>query len=174
MQKTFTRVLLPLVLFFAGYTLIASAQTAAGVQAGFRTLEGLINSFSTTVVVAFGSLLMAGAVVIFFMGIVQYLWGLREGDSAKAKAGSNFMLWGLVALFVMFSVYGIVKFGQNIFFSGQDVTTITVPKIKFDTAGGATPATPGPLGGGSSCCTNGVSCTLQNGAIGTCRSNICQ
>lgn len=167
MKKLLNRTVLSSFLFLAGSTLTVSAQT--GVEGGFRSLESLINTFSQTVVVAFGSLLMAGAVVIFFMGIVQYIWGLRSGDAGKAKVGSNFMLWGLVGLFVMFSVYGIVRFGQEIFFGkGTDITTITIPKIKFDNAGGST-------GNGNSVCV-AVSgscsnpCSMGSGVTGTCNS----
>ncbi len=169
MKKLLNRTVLSALLFITGSTLTVSAQT--GVEGGFRSLESLINTFSQTVVVAFGSLLMAGAVVIFFMGIVQYIWGLRSGDAGKAKVGSNFMLWGLVGLFVMFSVYGIVRLAQGIFFNNQDITTITIPKIKFDN-GGSTSNGNDPLGA-TACSTNGVSCTLRNGAAGTCRNNVC-
>lgn len=168
MKKLLNRTVLSALLFITGSTLTVSAQSTTGVQSGFKTLEGLINSFSQTVVVALGSLLMAGAVVIFFMGIVQYIWGLRSGDAGKAKVGSNFMLWGLVGLFVMFSVYGIVKLGQSIFFKDQDITTITIPKIKFDGAGGST-------GNGNSVCV-AVSgscsnpCSMGSGVTGTCNS----
>jgi hypothetical protein len=124
--------------------MVATAFAASSVETGFGTLAGLINTFSNTVVVALGTLLMGGAVVIFFIGIVNYVWGLREGDANKAKSGSTFMLWGLLALFVMFSVYGIVKFWQDTFFGkGADVTTIQIPKLKFEstgTSGGQSPS----------------------------------
>ncbi len=170
MKNPFNRTILASLLFATGSVLSVSAQGATGVQAGFGTLAGLIDSFSQTVVVAFGSLLMAGAVVVFFMGVVQYIWGLRSGDSGKAKVGSNFMLWGLVGLFVMFSVYGIVKLGQSIFFKDQDITTITIPKIKFDNTGGA----PSGGAGGTICkpvsgtCTS--PCAFAGGGSGTCNS----
>ncbi len=178
MKQLLNRTVLSSFLFLMGSTLTVSAQgTAATVKAGFGTFSDLIDSFSQTVVVAFGSLLMAGAVVIFFMGIVQYIWGLRSGSPGKAKTGSNFMLWGLLGLFVMFSVYGIVKLAQGIFFNNQDITTITIPKIKFDNAGGLNSGGGSPLGSGAvcgnSCATNNLSCTCSNGASGTCRNNVC-
>ncbi len=170
MKKILNRTVLASFLFATGSVLSVSAQGATSVQAGFGTFAGLIDSFSQTVVVAFGSLLMAGAVVVFFMGIVQYIWGLRSGDSGKAKIGSNFMLWGLVGLFVMFSVYGIVKLAQTIFFDKQDITTITIPKIKFDNTAGST-----SKGNGNSVCVavSGACsnpCSMGGGVTGTCNS----
>lgn len=178
MKKLLNRTILSSLLFIVGSTLTVSAQGASNIKGGFESLRDIINSFSETVVVALGTLLMAGAVVIFFMGIVQYIWGLRAGDAGKVKIGNSFMMWGLLGLFVMFSVYGIVKYAQNIFFQGQDITTITIPKIKFDNTGGSNPGAGSPLGSGavcgnSSCQTNGATCTCSNGAAGTCLSNLC-
>lgn len=142
--------------------------TATDVKAGFGTLKELIDEFTKSIVVSLGTLLMAGAVVIFFLGIVQYIWGLRQGNPEKVKTGNQFMLWGLVALFVMFSVYGIVKFAQGIFFKSGDVNTITIPEIKFNTS--STPAAgevcvPAPTTG----CSN--PCSMGNGQTGTCKNN---
>jgi hypothetical protein len=91
------------------------AQGVALVSNGFTNIGGLINSFTTNVVQALGTLALAAAVVVFFFGIVEYIWGVRNGDGAKAKTGSTFMIWGLVALFVMFSVWGIIYFAQTLF-----------------------------------------------------------
>ncbi len=166
MKKLLNRTLLASLLLIISSVFNVSAQGAASVQAGFSTLESLINSFSQTVVVAFGSLLMAGAVVVFFMGVVQYIWGLRSGDPGKAKVGSNFMLWGLIGLFVMFSVYGIVKLGQSIFFKDQDITTITIPKIKFDSTGASTGSGNSVCVPVSGSCSN--PCSMGSGVTGTC------
>lgn len=100
------------------------------VTQGFTTLGGLINSFTSTVVKALGSLFLAAAVVAFFYGIVQYIWALREGNGEKAKAGSTFMVWGLVALFVMFSVWGIIWYFQGIF-GIQGQTNVVIPQVQI-------------------------------------------
>ena len=39
------------------------------------------------------------------------------------------MTWGLVALFVMFSVYGIVRLSQSVLFNNKDVNTIDIPSF---------------------------------------------
>lgn len=147
-------------LFTSFVVLTAFAQTggAAGVTANasmaIGSVGGLINGFTQTVVKAIGGLFMAGAMVAFFYGIVEYIWGAREGKPDKIAAGNKFMTWGLVALFVMFSVYGIVKFGQGILFNGQDINTITIPDLNFKTGGpqtgvgGSTGGQQTGLGGG--------------------------
>jgi len=47
------------------------------------------------------------AVVVFFIGIVQYLYATSQGKKDGPKA--NMLLWGLIALFVIFSLWGILS-----------------------------------------------------------------
>ena len=60
-------------------------------------------------------------VVAFAMGLLVFLWGLVKfiyavGDEPKAKEnGRQLMVWGVVALFVMTSVYGLTTFIGDIF-----------------------------------------------------------
>ncbi len=67
-----------------------------------------------------------GAVVpiIIGIGVLVFLWGvilyvLNSNDAGKAK-GRTFMLWGIIALFVMVSVWGLVRLLQNSFLGEGD------------------------------------------------------
>lgn len=51
-------------------------------------------------------LIFALAVVIFFWGVVKFI---KESDSKEKEKGRTFMIWGIVALFVMVSVWGLVN-----------------------------------------------------------------
>jgi hypothetical protein len=129
-----------------------SAQTgntaAQSVAVGIGSIAGLVNAFTQTIVKALGSMFLALGVVAFFYGVVEYVWGLRKGDSTKVANGNKFMGWGLLSLFVMFSVYGIIKFGQNLIFQGTiDPNKIEIPDFIFNksaTTGGGGPVTPLP------------------------------
>lgn len=55
-------------------------------------------------------LLIGLAVVVFFYGLVKYIWG---GAEAKASAISS-MVWGVVAIAVMVSIWGLVGLLQDI------------------------------------------------------------
>lgn len=105
---------------------------------GLGTLTTVANTLADGVVTSLGYLFFTVAVVAFFWGIVQFIWAARNGDAGDGvKNGKQFMLWGLIALFVMFSVWGIIQFAQGVFgLSGQ--TTITIPNIQLL---GATPST---------------------------------
>ncbi len=51
--------------------------------------------------------------VAFLWGIAQFM--LHSAESGKREEGRKFMVWGVIALFVMMSVWGIVKFvGDNL------------------------------------------------------------
>jgi len=56
------------------------------------------------------------AFMLFVYGVVQYV--LNDADGAKRQQGKQFMLWGIIALTVMVSVWGLVRllggsFGLN-------------------------------------------------------------
>ena len=59
--------------------------------------------------------------LFFVWGLVQFLVDLRNGG--EHEEGKKHMLWGLVGMFVMASVYGIIALLDNTFeldaFSGQ-------------------------------------------------------
>jgi prepilin signal peptidase PulO-like enzyme (type II secretory pathway) len=53
--------------------------------------------------------IMAGlAVVYFFWGMGQFI--LHSGDPKTHEDGKQQMIWGVIALFVIFSIFGIVSF----------------------------------------------------------------
>jgi len=56
-------------------------------------------------------IVFALAVLGFFYGLVKYIFGAEQDKDAAKKT----MIWGVVALFVMASVWGLVNFiGDNV------------------------------------------------------------
>jgi len=171
MKKSFILALVSFTSFFF-LTSVASAQletSAAGAAQGISTFADLITRFTTQVISALGTFFLSAGVVAFFYGVVQYIWGLRQGDAGKAKIGNEFMIWGLVGLFVMFSVYGIIKIAQSLI-PGLNATVIDIPRVNFGGSGSAanpTPARPGTPGAYS--CYPSADC-VQNGVAGKCNT----
>ena len=60
------------------------------------------------------SLLIGIGLVIFLWGIVKYIY--QSGNSKAHTYGRDMMVWGLVAMFVMVSVWGILGLAQSAFF----------------------------------------------------------
>lgn len=58
-------------------------------------------------------LLFAAAFIMFFFGVVEFLAN-PESDEAKTK-GKRHMLWGIVGLTIMFSVWGLLSIVLNTF-----------------------------------------------------------
>jgi hypothetical protein len=110
--------------------------TAASAGNGILSLATLVRSITDNLIAALSTLFMSLALLAFFYGIVEYIWGKRQGDVNKTKVGNDFIKWALVALFCMFSVYGIIKFVQNTLSPGADWSTITIPNIIFNSGGG--------------------------------------
>ncbi len=76
-----------------------------------RDLQGLIVWVGQTLNLLI-PIMIAAALVAFFWGLVQYVWG--SGGEGGAK-GKGIMTAGLIALFIMVSVWGIIKLAQNTF-----------------------------------------------------------
>lgn len=121
--------------------LISNAQGAQQVVTGVSTVGSILNLVTNTIVSSLATLMLALAMVAFFFGIVQFIWGLREGEEKKITNGKQFMLWSVIALFVMFSIYGVIRLAQSISGVGSS-TIISIPTVRFGgTTGGTTGGT---------------------------------
>lgn len=138
MKKSFIVSAYSLLGFLLPFTTSAQA-TIAGAREGVTNLAGLVTAITTNLVAALGTLLLAAGVVAFFWGVVQYIWGVREGDGTKIKNGNQFMVWAVIALFVMFSVYGIIQVAQSLI-PGLNATTIKIPRLDFQTGESQSPS----------------------------------
>lgn len=79
-----------------------------------------------TLVQSFGRIVAMLIPIIFALAIVYFFWGLvvflrAAGDPKAQEAGRNQMIWGVIAIAVMLSVYGLAGWLQSSF--GIDPTT---------------------------------------------------
>lgn len=77
------------------------------------SLGGIVNSFSCLLIKSVVPFLIALSVVGFIWGIFQFF--LNPDNEEKKKNGKSFMVWGLIALFVIVSMWGIVGLLSNTF-----------------------------------------------------------
>lgn len=89
----------------------------AGAVTFLDTLN-LINRFLNALV----PMIITIAIIWFFWGLVQYLTKIGEEKSEAIQH----MIWGVVAIFVMVSIWGIIKLLQSTFKVGD--TNPVVPK----------------------------------------------
>jgi hypothetical protein len=68
--------------------------------------------------------------VVITLALLLFLWGLVKfimaaGNEEARASGKQIMIWGIVALFVMVTVWGLVGFLNDITGVGQDRGVIT-------------------------------------------------
>lgn len=98
--------------------ILASAQ----ISGRFTTVGSFLTYLSTSI---FRSLIAIGfmvAMLVFFWGVVVFI--ANAGNETKLKEGKKFLLWGVITLFVLFSVWGIIRLLTATFFSSGGGGTI--------------------------------------------------
>ncbi len=71
-------------------------------------LFGILN-LATRFLNAVLALFVLVAVVVFFWGLIKYLYSVDE----KKHEGLQTMIWGIIAIFVMVSIWGLVRILQQ-------------------------------------------------------------
>ena len=99
--------------------MLSSAQALAQINTLAGAFGGIVNVLIP--------IMMALAVLAFFWGLVKYI--ASASDEAAKESGKNLMIWGMIALFVMVALWGILGWVQsNLGLSG---TVITSPPPTF-------------------------------------------
>ncbi len=134
MKKTLTsskNSLLALSVFL--FPLITFGQTincngTSGLDSLFCLIQRTINSIIP--------ILVSLAVLVFLFGVISYLVGKKSESKSE---GAKYMIWGIISIFVMVSVWGLVGLvGSTIFgrsygtpgstTSAPVITTVPVPR----------------------------------------------
>ncbi len=84
------------------YPIFAFAQNQGGIKSIVVTVGNIINHILIP---------MAGALALlfFFYGLAKFVFKLGNGDENAVEEGQNIMKWGIVSLFVILSIWGIVS-----------------------------------------------------------------
>lgn len=80
-----------------------------------RTFSGLVYML-ISFINPLAAILVSLALLIFFWGIVQYIY---SGGSEGHEHGRQLMVWGIVALFVLVSIWGLARILASTFFGGS-------------------------------------------------------
>jgi hypothetical protein len=82
---------------------VAAAQT-------LTNITSLVASIGNIVYILI-PILIGVAIIVFFFGLVKYIWGAKGEDSSAE--GRRIMLAGIISLFIMVSIWGIIQFAQS-------------------------------------------------------------
>ncbi len=105
------------ILFFAP-SFVFAAEALNNVYGIIQSIGKIIN---TIIPIVFGLILL-----FFFWGLAKYVF--NAGDEDARKAGRGMMIWGIVALFVAASVWGLTGFiGKAV--GIENVDSVGVPTI---------------------------------------------
>src|SRR3989338_10005333 len=80
-------------------------------------LQGLLDYATCIIGKSVIPFLFALAVVMFIWGAVKFLI-INAGEEKKREEGKQFMIWGIIALAVMISIWGLVGVLGDTFFPG--------------------------------------------------------
>lgn len=97
--------------------LIATVVFIPGIAAAItapRTFAELANNITNLINAGIGVALILG-IVLYFYGVVTALPKTSHGQNEQLR---NHLMWGIIALFVMFSVWGITGLIRNTLFGG--------------------------------------------------------
>lgn len=66
------------------------------------------------------------AFVVFLLGIVKFIYS--GGDENKRKEAKNYIIYGLIGMFVLVAMWGIFQIVLNTFFGGSQGTPLSLPE----------------------------------------------
>lgn len=117
MKNYFKYILITLLVF----PVFSFAIAESGKLSRTKTLLGSVRELIEILIpIAFGL-----AILFFFWGIAKFIFSTGAGKDD----GKQIMVWGVLAIFVMSAIWGIVAFIGGTF--GVDVRTeVTIPTIK--------------------------------------------
>ena len=79
-----------------------------------ETLDAFLTTLGVEIVNPIINLLFAAAVVYFLWGVYKYISGAESPDGREQ--GSRHIIWGIVGLVIMVSVFAIIRMATGTFF----------------------------------------------------------
>ena len=95
------------IILSSGFALVGLALPALASAATLLDTLSLVNTFLNALIGLFITL----AIVVFFWGLIKYLVNAGEEKSE----GLQIMFYGVIAIFVMVSIWGIIRLLQSTF-----------------------------------------------------------
>ncbi len=109
------------IIITVGLVLLPAVTFAQATQPGGRDIQNIAQLLNNLrqIMNLLGPLLVGLAVLAFMWGTIQYIWG-KSAD--KIKEARSYMIFSIIAISVMLSVYSLAYFLKNSFFPTQRAT----------------------------------------------------
>jgi hypothetical protein len=92
------------------YAVVLFAPALALAQTNFGNLDAIV-AFIKRTIAALIPVLIGLAIIYFFWGLIKYI--RSAGDPKAASEGKSIMIYGVIAIAVMLSIYGLVTWLQT-------------------------------------------------------------
>ena len=69
--------------------------------------KSLVSGITTGILAPLIPLIIGLAVIVFLWGVLRFI--VAAGDVKKREEGRNFIIWGLIGITIMLSIWGLVK-----------------------------------------------------------------
>lgn len=103
------------------FPVLAMAQTSSSLTSLDDIVAWIAKTIKTLIPVFFGL-----AIIYFFWGLANFI--RASGDAKAQEAGRNQMIWGVIAIAVMISVYGLAIWLQGLF-GISSTATVSLPTV---------------------------------------------
>ncbi len=90
---------------------LAAAPAVASASSGLDYLDGVLSKIADVIINPLIRLLFAAALVLFFWGVLQFIRG--AGDEKSRSTGKQHMIWGVVGMAIMVSVFAIIELATS-------------------------------------------------------------
>ncbi len=97
----------------------AFAQSLGNVGTLVDNVKGIINKIIP--------LLFGVAIIYFFWGLITFI--RAAGDPKGQEAGKSQMIWGIIALFVMVAIYGLINWLGTAIGISPSATPPSIPQV---------------------------------------------
>lgn len=123
----FSKIMLVSLFALMPFLSMAQTQPADGFCSGegSETIADVINVGTCIAAKSVVPLLFTIAIVIFIYGVIQYVINPEQTD--KREQGRSFIIWSIIGLFVIVSVWGLVSILQNTVGVSGDIIVPTLP-----------------------------------------------
>ncbi|MFY9462833.1 MAG: hypothetical protein WAP52_01465 [Candidatus Sungiibacteriota bacterium] len=108
----------------AAVAVMLTAPIAAFAQ--LENIRGLATS-SLSILNIVITIVFVLAILVFGWGVVKYI--SSAGNPEKEKEARSFLWWGVIGIFVLASVFGLVRFIGTSVGVGQDGGAIRIPSV---------------------------------------------
>ncbi len=118
------------------------------------TLKTFIDDMTSLIGTSVAGLFLTLGTVMFFYAVVRFIMKRSSGDAKGLEDAKSMLGWSILALTLMFSIWGVVGLFQTIFKNDTPTgNAIVAPSVKVtgSTSGGSTGSANGTKTAGQTC-----------------------